>query len=141
VFASLQLPPLPTRHEIVSRALAMLADTPSMDVLGIVGDCTIVCGTIALEPRADGVEDNGIGAAAFDVVVRNGKTGFRAANTMSVAVAAYERVRKRYPDAKAEDYIFLPQYKNRKTAAKIIQRQFNELLSRGLLGSAIRSAS
>jgi hypothetical protein len=43
----------------------MLADTPSMDALGIVGDCTIVCGTIALEPRADGVKDNGMGAAAF----------------------------------------------------------------------------
>jgi hypothetical protein len=108
----------------------MLADTPSMDALGIVGDCTIVCGTIALS-RAPTVSRIMVWARRRLIVVRNGKTGFRAANTMSGAVAVYERVRKRYPDAKAEDYIFLPQYKNRKTAAKIIQRQFHELLSRG----------
>jgi hypothetical protein len=64
------------------------------------------------------------------VIVRNGKTGFRAANTMSGAVPVYERIRKRSPDAKGEDYIFLPQYENRQTAARIIQRQFHELLSR-----------
>ena len=33
VFAGLYLPQLPTRHEIVRRALAMFADTPSMDVI------------------------------------------------------------------------------------------------------------
>ena len=64
------------------------------------------------------------------VVVRDGKTGFRAANTMSGAVAAYERTRKRNPNARGEDYIFLPQYQNRITASKIIQRQFKELLTR-----------
>jgi stearoyl-CoA desaturase (Delta-9 desaturase) len=32
-FVGLHLPQLPTRHEIVSRALAMFADTPSMDVI------------------------------------------------------------------------------------------------------------
>jgi hypothetical protein len=64
------------------------------------------------------------------VVVRDGKTGFRAANTMSGAVSVYERIQKRYPDASPEDYIFLPQYENRQTAGKIIQRQFHELLKR-----------
>jgi hypothetical protein len=64
------------------------------------------------------------------VVVRNGKTGFRAANTMPGAVSIYGRIRARYPDAKPDDYIFLPQYQNRQTASKIIQRQFHELLSR-----------
>jgi len=54
------------------------------------------------------------------VIVRNGKTGFRAANTMSGAVPVYERIRKRSPDATGEDYIFLPQYENRQTVAKII---------------------
>ena len=62
------------------------------------------------------------------VTVRNGKTGFRVANTMSGAVAAYERIRKRYPDANGEDYLFLPALPNRATASRIIQRQFNELL-------------
>jgi site-specific recombinase XerD len=63
------------------------------------------------------------------VVVRDGKTGFRTANTMQGAVAVYERARKRNPDARDEDYLFLPRYQNRITASKIIQRQFKELLT------------
>ena len=47
---------------------------------------------------------------------------------MSGAVSAYERLHKRYPDAGGEDYIFLPHYTNRTTAARIFERQFNELL-------------
>ena len=35
--------------------------------------------------------------------------------------------------AKGENYIFLTQYKNRHTAARIIQRQFHELLKRAHL--------
>ena len=62
------------------------------------------------------------------VTIRNGKTGFRTANTMPGAVSVYERIRTRYPKAKGEDYIFLPNYKNRHTAARIFQRQFNYLL-------------
>ena len=64
------------------------------------------------------------------VTVRSGKTGFRIANTMSGAVAAYQRMRKRYPDAGGDDHIFLPHYANRATAARIFQRQFNLLLDR-----------
>lgn len=64
------------------------------------------------------------------VTVRNGKTGFRVANTMNGAVAAYKRMRSRYPDAGGEDYILLPQYTNRQTAARIFARQFNVLLER-----------
>jgi hypothetical protein len=64
------------------------------------------------------------------VVIRDGKTGFRAANTMPAAVWVYERIRKRFPDSQDNDYIFLPQYKNRQTASKIIQRQFKELMLR-----------
>jgi hypothetical protein len=62
------------------------------------------------------------------VTVRDGKTGFRVANTMEAAVSVYERIRQRYPDAKGEDYIFLPAYSNRGTAARTIARQFNALL-------------
>ena len=46
------------------------------------------------------------------------------------AVAVYERIRTRNPNARDEDYIFLPRYQNRITASKIIQRQFKELLTR-----------
>jgi glycerophosphoryl diester phosphodiesterase len=62
------------------------------------------------------------------VTVRNGKTGNRIAATMSVAVAPYKRLRDRYPDAKDEDYLFLPHYENRATAARTFARQFNALL-------------
>ena len=59
------------------------------------------------------------------LTVRNGKTGYRIANSMEGAVPVYKRIKERYPDAKDEDYLFLPNYKNRQTAARIIQRQFN----------------
>jgi hypothetical protein len=67
------------------------------------------------------------------VTVRNGKTGFRVANTMPEAVSVYAKIRSRYTAATGEDYIFLPHYLNRQTAAKIIQRQFHELLRRANL--------
>ena len=56
------------------------------------------------------------------------KTGMRIANTMEGAVAPYKRLCQRYPDAKGEDYLFLPQYQNRVTAARVFARQFNALL-------------
>ena len=62
------------------------------------------------------------------VTVRNGKTGFRVANSMSGAVARYQRLRQRYPDAGGEDFIFLPHHTNRATVARIFARQFNVLL-------------
>jgi hypothetical protein len=62
------------------------------------------------------------------ITVRNGKTGYRVANTMAGAVSAYERIKARYPDAGGEDYLFLPDYPNRATASRIFQRQFNQLL-------------
>ena len=75
------------------------------------------------------------------VTVRNGKTGFRSANTMPNAVSIYGQIRKRYPDATGEDYIFLPEYQNRQTAARIIQRQFHELLTRASLETDVISAA
>jgi hypothetical protein len=59
------------------------------------------------------------------VTIRNGKTGYRTANTMPAAVSVYQRIRGRYPNAKGEDYLFLPAYPNRATVSRIIQRQFN----------------
>ena len=50
------------------------------------------------------------------VMIRSGKTGFRIAYTMFAAVSAYERLRKRHPNAGGDDYIFLPEYTNRATA-------------------------
>ncbi len=64
------------------------------------------------------------------LTIRRGKTGFRIANTMEGAVSAYERIRRRYPDARGEDYLFLPHYPNRSTASRIFQRQFHAAMDR-----------
>jgi hypothetical protein len=64
------------------------------------------------------------------ITIRNGKTGYRVANTLIGTAVRYLKIKKLYPDAKPEDYVFLPQYKNRHTAAKVIQRQFREVLRR-----------
>jgi hypothetical protein len=65
--------------------------------------------------------------------VRDGKTDYRTANTMPGAVSVYQRIKKRYPDAAGEDYLFLPSYLNRGTASRIFQRQFNAALDRAHL--------
>jgi hypothetical protein len=75
----------------------------------------------------------------LSVVIRNGKTGYRVAGTMPEAVSIYGAIRDRYPDATGEDYIFLPQYSNRATAATIIQRQFRALLTRAGLETDIHT--
>ena len=64
------------------------------------------------------------------LTVRNGKTGYRTANSMEAAVRVYRRIQKRYPEAQTEDYLFLPHYKNRATVLRIFQRQFNKALEK-----------
>ena len=50
---------------------------------------------------------------------------------MPAAVTVYKRIAERYPDlCGPEDYLFFPQYKNRSSAKRIAQRQFNALLQR-----------
>ena len=76
------------------------------------------------------------------ITVRNGKTGFRIANSMSGAVAPWKRSLQRNPEGKGEDYVFLPSYTNRTTAARIIARQFNHILERaGLKNDPFTGAS
>lgn len=64
------------------------------------------------------------------VTVKNGKTGYRAANTMEAAVSVYDRICDRNPNRSPDDFIFLPEHKNRTTASRIFQRQFQELSKR-----------
>lgn len=64
------------------------------------------------------------------LTIRNGKTGYRVANTMPAAVSVYQRIKARNPDAKPTDYLFFAEYPNRETASKIVQRQFREVLKR-----------
>ena len=73
--------------------------------------------TIADEPRR------------LIINIRDGKTGYRVSNSMPAAVTVYERIKERYPkQSKPTDYIFLPDYPNRSTASRIIQRQFKRLM-------------
>jgi len=63
-------------------------------------------------------------------ITLQGKTGFRTSNTMPAAVTVYERIKKRYPDAKPDDYVFYPDKENRPTATRAIQRLFLEIVKR-----------
>ncbi len=62
------------------------------------------------------------------LTIRNGKTGYRVANSMEAAVSVYQRIKQRNPEADREDFLFLPAYKNRSTASQIMRRQFNKAL-------------
>jgi hypothetical protein len=64
------------------------------------------------------------------LTVLNGKTGYRSSNTMAAAVSIYQRICDRNPNRRADDYLFLPDYANRTTASKIVQRQFHALMAR-----------
>jgi hypothetical protein len=65
------------------------------------------------------------------VTVRDGKTGYRSANTMEAAVSVYQRIKNRYQASKPDDYLFFPDYKNRITVSNIVQRQFRQVLKDG----------
>jgi integrase len=70
----------------------------------------------------------------LQIFIRKGKTGSRIIDTMPASRTIYERIKERYPDqSKDDDYIFLPQYRNRDTAKRIIMRQFNYLLEKANL--------
>ena len=62
------------------------------------------------------------------MTVRNGKTGYRGANTMPAAASLYERIRERYPNHSSEDYIFYPEYGNRQTISSMVKRLFKPVL-------------
>lgn len=62
--------------------------------------------------------------------IRKGKTGHRISNTMPAAVGVYNRIKFRNEEHTKDDYLFLPTYKKRSNARRIIQRQFNALLER-----------
>ena len=63
-----------------------------------------------------------------------GKTGFRVAMTTKYAPVFYEHLQtKIHPDHKPDDYVFFPDYPNRSTALRNVNRQFNYLLERSEL--------
>lgn len=64
------------------------------------------------------------------LTVAKGKTGHRVINTLGACVSVYERILKRNPKHKPSDYLFFSTYKNRATAKRIVQRQFNAILDK-----------
>ena len=64
------------------------------------------------------------------IKIAQGKTGFREANTTHLAPIFYEKMKKFYPEHSQDDFVFFPQYLNRRTAIKNFNRQFNYLLER-----------
>jgi len=60
-----------------------------------------------------------------------GKTGFRVAMTTKYAPVFYRHIQtKVHPDFQPDDFVFFPDYTNRTTALRNVNRQFNYLLER-----------
>lgn len=66
----------------------------------------------------------------LNISVARGKTGNRISTTMEAAVTVYARIKKRHKGYKDDDFLFLPDYKNRSHVKRIFQRQFSLLLKR-----------
>lgn len=62
------------------------------------------------------------------LTIKKGKTGHRVSNTMEAAVSIYKRIQKRHEGFSRDDFLFLPQFTNRKHAQDMLQRQFNAAL-------------
>jgi hypothetical protein len=60
-----------------------------------------------------------------------GKTGYRVAMTTKYAPVFYRHIQtKTHPDFQPDDFVFFPDYPNRTTALRNVNRQFNYLLER-----------
>jgi hypothetical protein len=62
------------------------------------------------------------------LTIEKGKTGRRLTDTMPGAATVFRRIQKRYPNAAPDNYLFLPEYENRRYAARVVRQQFNYLL-------------
>lgn len=63
--------------------------------------------------------------------LRKGKTGFRYVSSLQVAVDIYNKLFEfNTPFTKDDDYIFQPTYRNRTSAMRNMQRQFNYILEK-----------
>ena len=68
------------------------------------------------------------------VIEVQGKTGYRPAITTRYAPVFYKHIQKNiHPDYNPDDYVFFPKYKNRSTAKRLVNRQFNYLLEQAKL--------
>jgi integrase len=65
---------------------------------------------------------------SLEIKCIEGKTGSRTLNTTTDAVEMYKHQKELHPDHTADDYILYPQYKNRSTALRSVNRLFNYVL-------------
>jgi len=66
--------------------------------------------------------------SCLEIRVLNGKTGFRIINSTQVLVEIFEKTKKRNPNHKPDDYIFMNEHTNRKYVETTFQRQFRYIL-------------
>lgn len=66
--------------------------------------------------------------SCLEIRVIDGKTGFRFCNSTKELVEIFEKLRKRNPKYKAEDYLFMPSYTNRNYVKSVFQKQFRYIL-------------
>jgi integrase len=64
----------------------------------------------------------------LQIEILKGKTGYRIVSSTQKALEIFERIKARQPDAKDDDYLFLPQYPNRGHARRVAMNQFNYVL-------------
>ena len=65
---------------------------------------------------------------SLEIKCIEGKTGSRTLNTTTDAVGMYKHLKELHPDHTTDDYILFPQYKNRSTALRNVNRLFNYVL-------------
>ena len=65
---------------------------------------------------------------SLQILCVDGKTGTRTLNTTTDAVGIYKNLKKLHPDHTEDDFILYPQYKNRSTALRNVNRLFNYVL-------------
>lgn len=70
---------------------------------------------------------------SLEITIPDGKTGYRQTNTTKELVGVYKRLKEENPSAKENDYIFMPDNKNRDTVKRSFQEQFREVVTKAEL--------
>ena len=66
----------------------------------------------------------------LQIEIEKGKTGYRIATSTKDAIEIYKRIRNRHKDFDDDAHLFLPEYRNRNHARRILSNQFNYVLEK-----------
>lgn len=72
--------------------------------------------------------ENKSNAPHLVIKVHGGKTGFRISATLALAVLLYQGMKNPFEAIDPNEYVFMPEYKNRSTAVSTARRIFNHFL-------------